>query len=296
MDLKLIYIFVKVAQCGSFSRAAQLLKLPKSTVSKAVSKLEYETGSKLILRSTRSLSLTQAGLKFLEDTNGPLQNLEEAHKKLLGGDLILSGQLRITAPEDLGNHLIAPAIAKLSSQFPALNFELKYTNEIVDLVRDSFDIAVRIGKLQASSFKVRKLGFVVLILVATPRYLKGRSKIRTPSDLLDHDCLGFSESTFQTWSLRSAEKNVKVAIKAKILSNQMSSILQAALADGGIAFVPKYLCQREIEAGKLVHVLNEWGSQPLPVSLLTPLSPSKTARLKVTVDAIVNALVGRLSI
>lgn len=291
MELELTRIFVKVAQNGSFSRAAEALRLPKSTVSKAISKLEKETGTKLLLRTTRSLTLTQSGRAFYEASLGPLLQLEDAQKSLYGQDSILVGTLRITAPEDLGSYVIAPAIAELSKRHPDLYFELRYTNEIIDLVRDGFDLAVRLGRVNDSSLKMKRVGQVSLVPVAAPQYLKGKEKIKQPQDLKNHTCLALIyKDTTERWTLRSNQGSTQVEVKAKVATNQMTSLLQMALTGGGVALVPSYVCQPYIETGKLIRILPEWSSPGIPASIITPLAPSSSARLKITVDHIQAAL------
>ncbi|WP_413289215.1 LysR substrate-binding domain-containing protein [Bdellovibrio sp. HCB337] len=291
MNLDLTRIFVKVVQNGSFSKAADLLNLPKSTISKAVSRLEKESGTKLIVRTTRSLSLTAAGRVFYETSLGPIQILEDAQKSLNGGDSLLSGLVKITAPEDLGTYVIAPAVAKLTQRHPRLSFELKYTNELIDLVKDGFDIAIRIGRPNESSFKVKRAGDVILIAVATPKYLSNKEKIRSPKDLEKHDCLSLSSQHFRKWKLTSTKGGTAhVPVNNRISSNQMSSILKMVLADGGVALVPNYLCENDLESGKIVRVLPEWRSMGLPVSMISPLSSSSSARLKMTMDYLLEDL------
>lgn len=291
MEIELIRIFVKVVQNGSFSRAADLLRLPKSTVSKAISKLEAETGTTLLLRTTRSLTLTQSGRGFYESCLGPIHQLEDAHKSLYGQDSILTGTLKITAPEDLGSYVIAPAIAELSLQHPELYFELVYTDDVLDLVKDGFDIAIRIGRLNDSNLKVKRTGEVTLIPVAAPQYLKNRTKIKQPSDLKEHHCLSLQfASTTERWTLRSQKGTTHTEIKTKIAANQMTSLLQMALAGGGVALVPSYLSQTHIDAGYLIRVLPEWSSPGISAAIITPLAPSSSARLKITIDHLSVAL------
>lgn len=280
MELDLVRVFVKVIQNGSFSRAAEVLKAPKSTVSKAVTRLERETGTKLLLRTTRSLSLTPAGKAFYDACLGPVQAIEDAQKSLYGQDSILSGMVRITAPEDLGNEIIAPAVGELVKRHPALFFELNYTDEIIDLVKEGFDVAVRIGRLMESGLKVKRIGKIVLIPVASPQYLKSRQKIAAPRDLERHDCLFLSAPPAKI-ELHSGRETVRVPITLRIRTNQTSSLLKAAEAGAGVAFVPSFFCREEIETGKLVRVLPQWKGSAVPVSLLSPLSLASSVRLKV---------------
>lgn len=291
MALDLTRVFVKVVQLGSFSKAAQLLKLPKSTVSKHISRPETETGTKLLLRTTRSLSLTPAGRAFYDATLGPVTALEDAQKSLYGQDSILHGRVKLTAPEDFGSVVIAPIVADLALENPGLAFELQYTDEVLDLVRDGYDLAVRIGKIHESSFKFRRVGEVVLVLVATPGYLKKRKKLEQPENLVDHLCVSLSgRALFEHWTLRSGKTTLRVPIRSRVSSNQMTSLLKIALAGGGIALVPHYLALPYLESRQLVRVLSGWKSPGMPVSVITPLGPSSSARLKLTVDRITTAL------
>lgn len=292
MELDLIRVFVKVVQNGSFSKAAALLQLPKSTVSKSISRLEKTTGTKLLVRTTRSLTLTAAGRAFYDTSLGPVQILEDAQKSLYGQDSILSGQVRITAPEDLGLHVIAPTVAQLAATNPHLAFDLHYTDEVIDLVKDGFDLAIRIGRISESTFKIKRPGEVRLILVATPQYLKKIDKIKSPEDLKNCTCMSLKGGSLSVrWPLKSSKGGViQVPIQARITSNQTNSLLKAALQHAGIALVPRFLCQKELHDGKLVRVLPEYSTPPLPVSMISPLNSTSSARLKITIDHIFSAL------
>lgn len=291
MDLELIRIFVKVVQNNSFSRAAEVLRLPKSTVSKAVTRLEKESGTKLLLRTTRSLTLTAAGRAFHEACLGPVQSLEDARKSLDGNDSILTGRLRLTAPEDLGISIVMPEIARLARLHLGLSFEMVYTDEVLDLVKDGFDLAIRIGRLRESRLKAKRAGEVRLVTVASPGYLKKAPKLEKPTDLPAHLCMGLSSSLIaKGWPLSSKRETIKVPVAPRILCNQTSSLRRAALSDGGVAFIPQYLCAADLEAGRLVRVLPEWSAPGMPVSVLSPLATSSSARLKIVVDSLTRAL------
>jgi len=283
MELELSRIFTKVIQQGSFSKAALMMGVPKSTVSKAVSRLEKETGTKLLLRTTRSLTLTAAGRAFYETCLGPIQILEEAHKSLYGADNILSGVIRITAPEDFGNYVVPEVLADLMKKYPKLRFDMQYTNETIDLIKDGFDLAIRIGKLKESSLKAKKIGENKLIFVASPAYLKSKDSIRAPKDLTEHDCLTIGALATH-WTLQSKKGSVTVPIQPRILCNQMSSLMNAAIAGAGVALVPGFICKPQLESGNLVRVLPEWTSQGWLVSLVSPISSASSARLKITMD------------
>jgi LysR family transcriptional regulator for bpeEF and oprC len=166
IQIELSRLFVKVVQHGGYSKAANALRLPKSTISKAIKRLEDETGTKLLIRTTRSQTLTAAGRLFYETCLEPIQILENAQKSLYGQDNIISGRIKLTAPEDLGNFVITKVISRFSKKYEKLDFETHYSNEVMDLVKDGFDFAIRIGTLKESSLKQKKIGEFELIPVA----------------------------------------------------------------------------------------------------------------------------------
>ena len=282
MEIELVHIFIKVVKMGGFSKAAEALRIPKSTVSKAVSKLEHDSGTKLLIRTTRSQTLTAAGKAFYDSCVGPIQTIEDAQKSLSGNDSILTGTLKITAPEDLGTEVLAPAAGVLAKKHPGLSFEFIYTDDVLDLVRDGFDLAVRIGTPKESGLKLKKAGEIVLILVASPSYIKNAEKIRKPEDLKSHACLALTG--LRQWKLKSDSSSALVSVQPRIISNQMSSLLKVAVTNAGVALVPSYLAQPLIDEGKLMHVLPKWHSEGMPVSILSPLPFASSARLRVTAD------------
>ncbi len=297
IEIELSRIFVKIVQQGSFSKAAELLKVPKSTVSKGLARLENLTGTKLLLRTTRSQTLTATGRVFYETCLEPIQVLEDAQKSLLGQDTIVSGTIKLTAAEDLGTHVIAPIIGELCRSHPKIRFELHYTNEVVDLVKDGFDLAVRFGKLTESQLKVRQIGHITLIPVASPAYLNAHEKIQNPSDLSSHDCLCLrNHSMSTTWVLQKDKKKVSIPVKARVESHQMTSLIKIATAGAGVLFAPSFLCRNEIESGALVRILPGWHGVEIPVSIVSPVSIAATARLKLVSDHISSAIQRELSI
>lgn len=291
MELELTRIFVKVVQHGGFSRAAASLGMPKSTVSKAVSRLEKETGTKLLLRTTRRQTLTASGRLFYETCLGPVQTLEDAQKSLYGMDNIVSGTIKLTAPEDLGNRVVTPVIASLLRKYPRLEFELNYTNEVLDLVRDGYDLAVRIGPLPESSFLQRRAGGSEMVPVASPKYLKARDRIREPKDLESHACLNIAGTSMVTeWVLRSDRRPVRVKVRSNARCNQVTSLVEMALAGAGVALVPKFFCIDELESGRLARVLPDWCGESFPVFLVSPVSTTASARLSLVSSELMAAL------
>lgn len=292
-EFETIRIFVKVVQAGSFSKAAGILQLPKSTVSRAVSRLENETGTKLMMRTTRSLTLTASGRAFYESCLGPVQTLEDARKSLQGKDGLAVGLIRLTGPEDLGQYVITPEIAKLARRHAGLSFQLLFTDEVLDLVKDGVDLAIRLGKLRSSQLKQRKLGEVVIWAVAAPEYLKRGPRPIKPEDLSAHDCLGygFRDGASRGWAFRTrGQRSVVIQPRTRVNANQMSSLVDLAVRGAGIAFVPSYLCEKELRSGRLERVLPDWEGPRFPVWMVSPSGLANSARIKLVSDALGDAI------
>ena len=292
MEIELIQCFVKVVQNGSITKAALALGLPKSTVSKSLSRLESQLGTKLIQRTTRSLSVTAAGGLFFEKCQAPISQLEEATQSLRSVDQIISGRVRITLPEDIGIESIAKELSQLTVSYPKLSFELAYTDQVVDLVRQGFDFAIRIGKLPSSGLRAKKIGEMTLVLVAAPEYLKRHpQRLEKPQDLSQHVCVSMSVGSNKSiWALRARHQVVKVRIRTSVSANQMTNVLQFVLAGAGIGLIPQYLVGPHIQHNRLIRVLPEWKMEGLPVSLVSPTPFSESARLKLVTDRLSDSI------
>jgi len=287
--LELTRIFVKVVEHGGFSRAAGALKLPKSTVSKAITRLERELDVKLLVRTTRAVAPTLAGRAYYEQCAEPIAALEVAQRTIASSDHEVAGHLRITAPEDYGTHVVSPAISELVTRYPKLTFELRYTDQVIDLVREGFDLALRLGELPASRLYARRLGVSTLIAVASPAYLDHASRLRQPAELVAHSCLSIAAGP-KEWVLRSPRKRARVLVQPRVVANQMSSLIELAVHGAGVALVPAFLCRSELTSGQLVRVLPAWSRAGMQVSMVAPLPSSASARQRVVMDHLAAAI------
>ncbi len=291
MEIESVRIFVKVVQLGSFSKAATLLKLPKSTVSRTVSRLESESETKLLLRTTRSMTLTLAGQVFYESCLGPVTALEDARKTLTGKDSLLSGLIRLTAPEDIGLEMVTPVLSKMTKTYPGLNFQLNYTDSVVDLVKEGFDIAIRLGKLSSNRYKAKRIGEIKMILVASPNYFKGRSIPKSPDELINHDCISFNlGSKNMSWVMLKNGSRRNINANIRIQANQMSSIFKFSKSGIGIGLLPYFLALKHIESGELIRVLPEWEGASYPISIVTPPGQGQSKRLKLITDHLADVM------
>lgn len=300
MEIQLIHYFVNIVKHGSFTKAATILKVPKSTLSKAVTKLESETGTKLLIRSTRKQNLTDAGRQFYESCLGPIQTIEDAEKTLYGQDSIISGTVRITVPEDFEIVLLSGCIQRLCTKYPDLKIIIKGTNDLVDLVGEGFDFAVRIGPLEESNLKVRTIGHIKLVTVVAKDYfeeIKGAKiqgevvELEEPEELTKIRCVGFtSNKPHQILTLTQGKKTEVIKVPLVVEANQATSVYKLTMAGVGAAVLPTFLCQKNIDSGELIQIMKSWKYADVPVSLVSPLSTLNSIRLKVVSDEIVESL------
>lgn len=290
MEIDAIRIFVKVVQLGGFSKAALSLALPTSNVSRAISQLEKKLGVKLLLRTTRRLNLTPIGHVFFENSVNHIVGLEEAQKSIQGLDNKITGKVKISATEDFGEYIITPVISRLIKDHPGLSFEVYYTNENVDFIKDRFDFALRIGQSNNQDQRSIYLGKLNLIAVASPGYLIAHKSPGNPNELELHHCLVFGpRSKKNKWTFQNQDQQLSLVLSEYSMINEMQSLVSMAIHGAGISFVPKFICQSSIESGKLVRVLPEWTIESYDIQLVFPKNNLPVpARVKKTVDGILN--------
>jgi DNA-binding transcriptional LysR family regulator len=260
-ELDDIRAFVEVADSGGFARAARRLGLSKSIVSRRVTRLETELGARLLARTTRGISPTEAGLEFQARGKRILAELDAAREAVAHGGEAAVGQLRISAPVSFVEHL-SPVLAELAARHPKLSVDAAYADRYVDLVSERFDAAVRIGTLEDSSLIARRLAPIRKGLLASPAYLDRRGRPRTPADLNDHDALLYTGAReVESWRFRSGKRWVAVTPAARFRADNGEALLQAAAAGLGIAAVPTFLMAPWLESGRLEPVLRD---HPMP--------------------------------
>ncbi len=277
-------VFVSVVDAGSFSKAARNLLQPKSSVSRAVSRLERELGVKLLERTTRSLRLTEAGKRYHSSVAPALSAVRDAEREV--GELVLevSGALRVTAPADFGVTHLADLVAEFTELHPNVRVEVVLTNRAVDLVREGFDLAFRFGRLADSSLIARKVGELSSWLVAAPSYLDRAKSLRSPQDLTRHECVLFRSSDGkQRWELCSKRGDARVDVTGRVAGDDMMFVKRAAIVGAGVALLPWFMSRGELEAGRLVRVLPAWERRGGGFYVVTPSArfvPRKVAAFR----------------
>ncbi|MCG9581043.1 LysR family transcriptional regulator [Vibrio tubiashii] len=268
-----IPIFVSVVESGSFSTAASKLNITKSAVSKRITQLEDELGIRLINRTTRKLSLTEAGQRYYDYV---VQSLSLAQQ---GIDAVTElqgnprGTLKVTAPMSFGVLHIAPLISDFLALYPDVEIDLNLEDRMVDLVAERFDVGIRIGDLPLSNLVAKRLAPCRSVLCAAPGYLSQHGLPSKPSDLSKHSCLQYSYYRGGSeWSLHSAGNEFKVIPKGRLVVNNSEAIRRAVLGGSGIANLPTFIAGKDIAAGNLQVVLSDYA---LPSHAVYAVFPEK---------------------
>jgi LysR family transcriptional regulator, regulator for bpeEF and oprC len=275
MDLNLLNTYVAVVEAGSMTQAARRLKQPVSRVSRALSRLERDLNQHLILRTTRSFQVTEAGRRLFRDIQPMMRQIGEVQRSMMSENESeeLTGLVRITGPEDLGVSFVAPLIAELSALHPGLEFDLNFTDDYVDLVRTETDIGIRAGKLRDSTLKAKRLGFSKFQFLASPRYLEKFGTPKRPKDLEQHRCIYAQLGPMarrSEWIVTNGTRTERIDVRATWTVNQKGAAISLARAGLGITFVPVPNLPEYFDRGELVQVLPNWGLEPSPIHLVYP--------------------------
>jgi DNA-binding transcriptional LysR family regulator len=278
--LRELAVFVRAAESGSFSRAGRELNLSQPSVSRIVSALEARLGVKLLLRTTRSVTLTDAGALFLDRARSILAEMEEAEDAARGADS-LRGTLRLALPVIYGTRAIIPLLPKFLKAHPFLRVEMSVSDERQNLVAEGADIAIRLGALADSGFGARKLATLERLLVAAPEYLKARGTPKRPADLAGHDCIfgpgGFGRAS---WSFKRRNTVISVDVQGRIVTSSGPGVFASVLAGLGVAMASTVMCREELKSGKLVRLLPDYALDPVEVHALFPGGPRPSAKVR----------------
>lgn len=286
-DLNAALVLVRVVQAGSFRAAAQALGMPKTTVSRKVTELEAQLGVQLLQRTTRRLSLTDAGLVFAEEAEAAITRLEAAQEAVSELQREPRGRLRVTTAVTIGELFLAPVLAEFLEAFPAVEVQLQLSDRTVDLVAERFDVAIRAGELPDSSLIARRIGCSSHRIVASPAYLARHGTPQRPSDLTSHACLRFTRSGMEvrsSWPFGTGARRSDVPVSGRLVSDDFVVLRTAAEQGLGIARLPGLLVHGAIQAGRLVPLLDDQAPPPHPLHLLHPGGRRLPARTRAFID------------
>lgn len=283
-------LFVRVAETGSFSRAGRELGYAQPTVSRMIGALEARLGITLLMRTTRRVTLTEAGAALLERGRHALSELEDAESSARGSGG-LSGVLRVATPVTFGAREIAPRLGPFLDAHPALRVELLMADRRVDLLDEGVDLAVRLGPLPDSSFVSRRLSSAPRYLVASPDYLERRGVPQSPVALQTHDIISARAPGAEVWTLRdSAGGETSIRLTARLVTTSTEGILAAATAGLGIAMASAFACRDELARGDLVRVFPELSPSGIDVHALMPAGRATTAKVRAFLDHVQRGL------
>lgn len=284
MDFNEAAVFVKVVQAGSFSAAARQLGLPTSTVSTRISRLEKRLGTTLLQRTTRRLHLTEAGTAYYHHASLGLGHMLEAEAAIDEARQQPQGRLKVTAPADLGDQLLAGLVERARREFPALEVELLLTDRYVDLVAEGVDVAIRTGELRDSSLIAKSLGTIRWALFASESYLKQAPALEEPQQLHLHSCLQFTPMGRDAWDLSNDRNHISIPLPGRAMANSIGVIRAMAVNGQGIALLPTFICKPGLKTDKLVPVLADWHGKADPVHLVYPRQRFMPPKLRAFID------------
>jgi len=273
-------VFAAVARAGSLTRAGQALGLPKSTVSRRLAALEERLGTRLLLRSTRKLALTEAGEAFLERCQRLADDVDDA--LALASELSGEprGTLRVSMVPDIGAMLLQETVARFSARHPRITLELEESGRYVDLTTEPYDLAIRAGALADSSLVARPLVQIVSGVFASPAYIAQHPPPETPADLARHAFVVLAGRTrFDRVTLQAGARRVEVPLPGSVTVSTSGMQRGLALAGAGAMIYPVRFCEDAVASGQLVRLLPDWSTAPAPLWIVTAsrrLLPRKT--------------------
>lgn len=284
-SLSSIEFFVQAADTRSYSKAGRNLGVSASAVGKSICRLETHLGVRLFHRSTRSMTLTAEGSLFLERCRRILCELEAAELELSESQQAPSGKLRVSLP--LVPALVMPALTGFMHRYPAIELEIDFSDRMVDVIEEGFDVVMRSGEPADSRLQSRPLGHFQLQLLATPKYLAQYGVPQQPADLLQHACLQHRfphTGKLEAWPVQAVDSQVMASLPNTLVCNTSASLVDFVLADLGIACLPDFLVREAVADGRLVTVLDEHIAHQGSFRLLWPSSKHLAPRLRVFID------------
>lgn len=283
--LEAMTIFLRVVERGSFSAVARELGLSQPTISKQIGALENRLGGRLFARSTRNLSLTDEGQRYYEHCRQILAAVDHAEHSFQTGQERVAGPLRIASSGSFGRIQIAPRLHGFLQQHPDVTIDLQLSDENVDLVSEGIDVAVRIGELKDSGLIARPIGLTRRRVFAAPSYLEQHGVPATPDDLSDHNCLVFNQlEQSDHWRFEHSGQSRTIQVQGNVRSNNSEAIRQMVLSGLGLSLSPSWLFREDVQAGRVLALLNEYTPSSLPIHAVFPADRRQSARVRAFID------------
>jgi LysR family transcriptional regulator, regulator for bpeEF and oprC len=289
--IDLFRVFARVVECANFTRAADTLGMPRSSVSAAIQELENRVGTRLLNRTTRKVTTTHDGAAFYERCQRLIADVEETENLFRSADFASAGTLRVDMPGRIGRLIVAPALPAFLDVYPQIDVAIGATDRPVDLIEERVDCALRVGTLHESELIARPIGTLTLINVASPAYLARHGIPRNPGDLARHVPIGYaspSSGRLAPWEWVDDNVTRTLSIKGRVTVNNAEAYIACCLSGLGLIQIPAYDVMAHIRAGELVEVLPEYRAAPMPVTLLYPHRQHLSRRFQVFADWLVD--------
>ncbi|MCG9731510.1 LysR family transcriptional regulator [Shewanella sp. Isolate13] len=282
-------LFIRVAQLGSFTAAAENLNLTQSAVSKKIAWLEHNIGFTLFHRNSRQINLTSQGREYLSYCDRLIDEMSYTESRLKEELNQVSGELTLSLPSTMATIMLAKPISQFMQQHPKLKINVSVSDRLVDLIESNIDIAMRVSHLADSNYKARFLFNNRAILVASPEYLTHQTKLTIPSDLAQHRCLSYSLSALSnTWQLTDNEQQVtKVNVSSAFCSDSAEMLLTMAIMGQGITALPSWMVEQALKHQQLQHVLPAYSAANLPMYAVYKASDYQPQRVRAFIDYLV---------
>ncbi|MDF9621038.1 LysR family transcriptional regulator [Pseudomonas entomophila] len=290
-QIHLMKVFVAVGELESFAAAARRLAISPAAVTRAVSALEEQLGVKLLLRTTRSVRLTEAGGRYLEDTRHILASIVEANEAAAGINAAPKGDLAVTAPILFGKKFVMPCIVRYLQQYPEVDVSAYFLDRVVNLVEEGMDVAVRIGQLPDSGLKALRVGKMRRLLCASPEYLERHGTPCHPSELQRHEVIAAGTLSPRTdWRFGAIDDPTLIRMKPRLTVTSNDAAIAAASAGLGIARLLSYQVADEVAAGRLQVILAEYEEAPWPIHILHRESKYGSTKVRTFIDMLAEHL------
>ena len=286
-NLNAIGVFVRVAESGSFTIAAQRLGMSPSGVSKFISHLEKELGVRLANRTTRKVSLTEEGEHFYERCRHLLNEIEETEALLTRTRIEPRGRVRLHVPFAFGRIVVMPALVEFTKRYPSVAVDVELSDRNVDMIEERLDVMIAIGEQNDSRLIARKLCNFAFVYVASPAYLRAHGEPKTPDDLANHRCLGFVDlklGRYRSWFFNENGQRKARDFSGHLNANSAESLLDAVIAGAGIATMASFVPEKAVLAGEAKIVLKKFIAEGPPVYVVYVPSPYLSPRVRAMVD------------
>jgi len=285
MDIVHLRSFIAVVEEKSFTAAAARLGVAKSVCSRRISELETDLSAQLVHRTTRAVVPTQAGMDYYQDCLEVIGSFEDANHKAKSGASVVSGHLKLSLPVDYCGAVLAPKLESFAQIFPDVSLTIEMSDSTVDLVSGGYDAAVRIGTLIDSTLYARKIGQIRIVCCASPSYISKYGAPETVDDLSEHQCILYSNSsTGSDWVFYKDGQKIRKRVRGRYSVNNGLYQMTLAMNGHGIAYLPNFLADTQVDSGKLVRILEDYDQISIDIQVVYPEKKNMRAVLRAFID------------